>query len=736
MKKKNVYIRIPTLMVCMTIIIASLSVLAIKQQPKTAKMIVPNKVSVIPTETPKQHLAKDRFSLNQLAAKPTAFIPFSSANDEGFESSWFLDTNDANAYLSATYHEARITIDSTSNDSNSVQYSREYVTILANTNYTLCLNASSTIPQNATIQIINTVDQTTILEEPIALTTNDSYFEFTIPNQSQNGWNYRINVLLGGNSELESHTVSIKGLSLLTQDRLNAVEVNQVGYYTTQQKHCAFHYNAGDFFYVRNAIDQSIVYTGAIIHKKFNEQTNEENYYGDFSNLVEPGEYYIQTQLGITSYNFSISDQPYQSLQQDLLKMLYLQRCSMDIDESISPTLHHPACHMKNATYYDTTLTKDVTGGWHDAGDYGRYVSTATKTMNDLIFAYLNNPTNNQSYLDEAHYGLTWLLKMQDDEGGVYSKVVTQNMADYVDPSEDIQYLYLLEPLTIETYDFIATTAIASVAYQEIDEAFSTRLLNASLHAYKWIESHPDPIYKDNPDHFNCGLYRDKQSEDNAFFANAALYVATNDDSYLKTCKQIATDHPTSMNGVSWANVGGYGRYLLLNKHLNDNDFNRMLETSLKQEADSIMDVINGNSFEMSLYRFEWGSNGSTAENGTILSMAYRLTGSTIYENAAIEQISYLLGKNPLGICFVTQYGTNYPHNVHSRLAKSHNAEFRGALVGGPNQDLDDPFIQAQKTNVPPAYSYLDHFESYSTNEITIYWNSALIYLLELTHPN
>ena len=53
-----------------------------------------------------------------------------------------------------------------------------------------------------------------------------------------------------------------------------------------------------------------------------------------------------------------------------------------------------------------------------------------------------------------------------------------------------------------------------------------------------------------------------------------------------------------------------------------------------------------------------------------------------------------------------------------------------GMLVGGPDKNLEDPYAKAVLTGQAPALCYVDNSQSFSTNEITIYWNSPLIYLL------
>ena len=57
----------------------------------------------------------------------------------------------------------------------------------------------------------------------------------------------------------------------------------------------------------------------------------------------------------------------------------------------------------------------------------------------------------------------------------------------------------------------------------------------------------------------------------------------------------------------------------------------------------------------------------------------------------------------------------------------------KGMLAGGVNQNLEDSAAKAYCQDQPAAKCYVDNSESYSTNEITIYWNSPLTYLLSLT---
>jgi endoglucanase len=131
---------------------------------------------------------------------------------------------------------------------------------------------------------------------------------------------------------------------------------------------------------------------------------------------------------------------------------------------------------------------------------------------------------------------------------------------------------------------------------------------------------------------------------------------------------------------------------------------------------------------------YYWGDNSDVANNGIILALAYDFTGSSQYLNGANEAMNYLLGRNAMNKSYVTGYGENPLLNPHHRFwAKQANASFPapppGALSGGPNSGLEDPYASANLGGCKPQKCFVDHYESYSTNEITINWNAPLAWL-------
>jgi endoglucanase len=97
--------------------------------------------------------------------------------------------------------------------------------------------------------------------------------------------------------------------------------------------------------------------------------------------------------------------------------------------------------------------------------------------------------------------------------------------------------------------------------------------------------------------------------------------------------------------------------------------------------------------------------------------------------------MDYLLGRNPLAFSYVSGYGTNSLRNPHHRVwAHMKDAKLPeappGAVSGGPNSTLQDPYIRKLGMGgCPPETCYVDHVESYSTNEVAINWNGTLAWM-------
>ena len=524
------------------------------------------------------------------------------------------------------------------------------------------------------------------------------------------------------------------------------VNVDQIGYLPTAKKTAIFRGDSKeDSFEVINTETNETVYTGTIGDEYYNTSAGETDYYGDFSEVTTPGTYKIKTDKYGESYEFKIGEGIYDDCFSDVVKMLYKQRCGSKLDESIAGEFAHDMCHTSEATIYGTDKKIDVSGGWHDAGDYGRYVVAGAKTVMDLFLTYIQDKEDRSDnigipesgnkvpdILDEARYELEWMLKMQDAKsGGVYHKVTCANFpGDDVLPQDEKEELIVCPISTTATYDFAAVMAEASTIYKEYDKAFASKCEKAAKRAMNYGEKAGDDGGFKNPEGIGTGQYDDSKTWDERYWACAELYKITKNPDYLETFEAIAKDGIPS--GFGWQSVGDYGTYVFLTMPgaEKENVYQTLYDYFIKQ-ADDLLYETGRDGYRISIEgEYVWGSNLSVANNAMFLILANNIKANEEYVKAAFDHVHYCLGANPMSISYVTGYGSLSPEHVHHRPSYALEKTMPGMLVGGPDKALEDPYAAAVLKDAPPAKCYVDNHASFSTNEITIYWNSPFIFTM------
>jgi endoglucanase len=131
---------------------------------------------------------------------------------------------------------------------------------------------------------------------------------------------------------------------------------------------------------------------------------------------------------------------------------------------------------------------------------------------------------------------------------------------------------------------------------------------------------------------------------------------------------------------------------------------------------------------------FDWGSNNLVLNNMVVMASGYDISGDAALRDGVVEGMDYLLGRNALNQSYVTGYGENASENQHSRwythqLNPALPNPPAGSLAGGPNSSIQDPVAQRLLQNCKPQFCYIDDIESWSTNELTINWNSTLAWV-------
>ncbi|MBQ8687500.1 MAG: glycoside hydrolase family 9 protein [Ruminococcus sp.] len=552
-----------------------------------------------------------------------------------------------------------------------------------------------------------------------------------------------------------SHTIYLDNVSLECADSSQGtgsgsgsvnegdptIVLNQVGFLTGQEKTAVFRGVTDETqFSVVDAQSGSVVYTAQLSDSSYNSSADETDYTGDFSGLTQEGTYYITCGDMEPSYSFTVSDNVYDTVTDDTVRMLYLQRCGCQV---IDDTFGHTACHTSQAKLYGTTQYMDVSGGWHDAGDYGRYVTPAAKTVADLLYAYAANPglygdsigipesgNGIPDILDEVRYELEWMLKMQNSvSGGVYHKVTCADFPGFVMPENETAELIVTPISSLATADFSAAMAMAYEFYLDIDADFAETCLSAARKAYQFLKINTGLIFY-NPTDISTGTYEDSSDTDERYWAAAQMYRATGEETFLDDFRNFSLQ-----TGMDWATVGDYGNiaYLTMDDvNTSDSLYTSILD-SVCTRTDYYVSAAENSPYGSPIYEYYWGSNMTIANAGVMMGLCYKLTGETQYLTGAQRVVSHLLGANPNAVSYVTGYGTVSPEHPHHRPSVAKDQSMPGMLVGGVNQNLEDPAAKSYLSDAPKAKCYIDDKESYSTNEVTIYWNSPLIYLFALT---
>ena len=294
-----------------------------------------------------------------------------------------------------------------------------------------------------------------------------------------------------------------------------AVVVNQLGYLVTGPKRATVLSNEVDAQpWTLVDADGNTVTTGTTDPRGDDQSAGSAVQVIDFSEVQEPGTGYTLEAGGATSYPFSIGEGLYDQLRYDSLQYFYLARSGIAIT---LPGYEREAGHLdvapnqgdtavgcqepqQFADNYTCDYKLDVSGGWYDAGDHGKYVVNGGISVAQLMSTYertlradtgalddgsLSIPESGNDVpdiLDEARWELDWMLRMQVPAGEQYAGMVHHKVQDDswsglpLLPADDPKPRELHRPSTAATLNLAAVAAQGSRLFAEYDPAFSTTL--------------------------------------------------------------------------------------------------------------------------------------------------------------------------------------------------------------------------------------------------------------------
>ena len=514
-----------------------------------------------------------------------------------------------------------------------------------------------------------------------------------------------------------------------------------------------------------------------------------------FDDVDARGTGYTLVADGETSYPFTIGSDLYAGLRTDAKTLFYTQRSGTPILDSLAPGYGRGAGHVgvppnrgdtaavclplgdDAQKLYDRPWTcagpRDVSGGWYDAGDHGKYVVNGGIAVAQLMQEYERSRTSPigsrralrdgtlaipesdngvPDLLDEIRWELEWMLRMQVPRGEAYAGLAYHKVADAdwtglpLDPAADPQPRHLFRPSTAAGLNLAAAAAQGARLFERYDRRFATRLLRASERAYAAAERTPD-LYAPAPDasldpNPGSGPYDDDDVSDEFYWAAAELYLTTGDRGYRTDV--LASPHHTGpvfdAGGFGWNAVAALGRLDLATVPNRLPDRHRVIR-SVTTAADGYLAAGRRHPFG-SPYApvdgvYAWGSNSAVLNALQVVGTAYDLTQRPRYADGVLRGMDYVFGRNALNLSYVTGYGTRASENQHSRMY-AHQLDPRlphppaGTLAGGPNgtaPTTGDPVAAAKLAGCVQQFCYIDDIGSWSTNELTINWNAPLSWM-------
>lgn len=535
-------------------------------------------------------------------------------------------------------------------------------------------------------------------------------------------------------------------------ETLKAIHIDQIGYLPLDKKVAVFTKSneSGEFAIIDNVTGHE-VFKGTLGEKVISKVAGEINYLADFSALTTAGEYKLIAEGIGESYPFTIGEHIYEEAFKQSLRFFYMQRCGEEIPKMYGGKWAHQKCHMQKAVIYGTDQEIDVCGGWHDAGDYGRYVIATAKAIADLLSGYeenkeafdldINVPRKNHSLpyvLEEVQNQLDWMLKMQDQvSGGVYHKVTGAVFPPYeAMPEEETWQLIVCPISSIATGSFAAVMAMGYGYFKESDKAKADTYLAAAEKAWVYLQDMPSEVFK-NPEGITTGEYGGVSDLGHRLWASAQLFKETGKVIYKENAEQYL-NREDILFMYDWSLCAAYGRSAYLKAQGADEKLCERLKNDILHQAEEIIyagkdesyGICNRDDF------FIWGSNMYILMAGNMLMDAYEIEAKEEYLTHAKEYIHYCLGKNPLSICYLTGFGSLCTKNPHHRPTMAKKEAPVGMLAGGANLGCQDELSQKElkAKGVPAAKCYLDDYESFATNEVDIYWNSVFVQLMARLH--
>jgi hypothetical protein len=486
------------------------------------------------------------------------------------------------------------------------------------------------------------------------------------------------------------------------------VHVNQVGYEQTWPKTAVVSTNfvaddptAAVIDIVTDAGNRSMTVPLVLegrIHDGVVDDWGSYFWKADFSELVEPGAYRLVARIGGAfgeSPTFSVGHNVlFESTVALGSEFFHIQRCGFEVFG------WHKACHLDGASLPDGTHI-DATGGWHSAGDYNKlmYENGDGGCAYSLLAAYRAAPELLEAddrdgdglpdVLDEARWGADFVAKMQVPETGALRRDVRQGPG---------RQWHKWSPPEVHTDNIVGTDDDPVI---DPGEGSSPLMIGgwarlSTLLSERGIETG----YMDHAVRYWSYVTAGgtKAHGPHLMLSSLDMYEATDEERYLDFAKQSVEVMLESQvtEGRRKGAFGVYGEHAA--GALATFALERPDDGACERIRSALSDFITfaastaDNSFGLAKqmvgepeFFFEptsgYGHNFEILGRAWAGALIFRLTGDRRAADYAADQVDWVMGKNPYGLCMVEGAGTSNPPRYHHRYDSIPGRE-RGAVPG------------------------------------------------------
>ena len=548
------------------------------------------------------------------------------------------------------------------------------------------------------------------------------------------------------------------------------IRVNQLGYVTDATKRAYLMSpveEVGARFTVTSGDDWRAIYSAPIGADQGAWSAAYPHVYAlDFDAVTKPGAYRIVVAgpaSGVSlTFEVATSDRLYRTAMSNTLAFYQTER---DGPNYIPSTLRTAPAHLNDAhamTYKTPTVDADgifqgdlgalgvridASGGWWDAGDYLKFVSSTSYTVDLQLVGVRDFPNQlgagsaTSNLTAEARFGLDWLQKMWDDKTRtLYYQVGIGGANDNLASDHDIWRLPQEDDTyggTDPTYKYIrnrpvfragpagskispnlagrdaAAFALCYQVFKATDPAYAADCLRSAEHIFDLANTSPKGnLLTAIPFDF----YPETEWRDDLELGATELYLAlasgdlpgglprTDANYYLQQAAHWANAYIKGPNDaadtLNLYDVSGLAHYELV-RALDRPGGPAGLDTSrdalladMRKQLDGAVGQSKSDPFGFGFAWAQWDTTTHGAGLAVMASEYDALTSSSRYAVWGDRWLSNILGANAWGVSLIVGDGTVYPNCLQHQVANLRpwvNGKPRpllGAAVEGPNSEV------------------------------------------------